>query len=100
MYPFVIADGAIAGMGEYGKLAANAYNAGVAGATAFGAAGMTNQPSPDLSGAMAAGATGLGVWAKAALPGSLGAYANQLFQVLAGPVQNYIQQHTNSGTSK
>jgi len=100
MYPFVIADGAIAGMGEYGKLAANAYNAGVAGATAFGAAGMTNQPSPDLSGAMAAGATGLGVWAKAALPGSLGAYANQLFQVLAGPVQNYIQRHTNSGTSK
>jgi len=93
-YPSAIGNTAIAGMGTAGRIAANAYNAGVAGVGAFGAAGMTGS-NPDLSGGLAAGLAGTGTYAKAVLPGPLGEFANQLIQGMAGPLQNYIQNNQN-----
>jgi filamentous hemagglutinin len=90
-YPFTIADGAIAGMSRIGKIAANGYNAAVAGTGAFGAAGMT-QSSPDAPAAAATIATAAGSGAKAILPGPLGNALNQMIQGAAGPLQNAIQK--------
>ncbi|MDN8079731.1 filamentous hemagglutinin N-terminal domain-containing protein [Burkholderia multivorans] len=90
-YPFTIADGAIAGMSRIGKIAANGYNAAVAGTAAFGAAGMT-QSSPDAPAAAATIATAAGSGAKEILPGRLGNALNQMIQGAAGPLQNAIQK--------
>lgn len=79
-------------MGTTGKIAANAYNAGVTGVGAFGTTAMTGG-DPDLSGGLAVGLAGTGTYAKAALPGRLGEFANQLIQGMAGPLQNYIQNN-------
>lgn len=91
-YPFAIADEAIAAMSRTGKVAANGYNATVTGTAAFGAVGVTHQDNPDLSGGVAAGAAGLGTWAKAVLPAPLGNMANQIIQGLAGPFQSAVQK--------
>lgn len=99
-YPFAIADEAIAGMSTAGKVIANGYNATVAGTAAFGAAGVTHQDNPDLSGGLAGGIAVAGSWAKAALPGPLGNYANQLIQGIAGPLQSYIQNQQNKSSGK
>ena len=91
-YPFTIADGAIAGMSTGGKIAANGYNALVAGTGAFGAAAVTHQPSPDISAGFGAGAAGLGGLVKNLVPGRLGNFLNNLIQGSAGPVQTAITQ--------
>ena len=93
MYPFAIGDEAIASMGTGGKIAANGYNALVAGTGAFGAAAVTHQDSPDLSGGLATGLTAVGSWAKSAMPGPVGNFANQMIQGIAGLLQSYIQNH-------
>lgn len=90
-YPFTIADGVIAGMSRIGKIAANGYNAAVAGTAAFGAAGMTRS-SPDAPAAAATIATAAGSGAKEILPGRLGNALNQMIQGAAGPLQNVIQK--------
>jgi filamentous hemagglutinin len=94
-YPLAIGDAVIVGMGTAGKIAANAYNAGVTGVGAFGTAAMTGS-NPDLSGGLAVGLAGTGTYAKAVLPGYLGAFANQLIQGMTGPLQNYIQSNQSS----
>lgn len=91
-YPFAIADKAIEGMSAAGKIAANGYNATVAGTAAFGAAGVTHQDNPDLSGAVAGGAAALGAWAKAVLPSPFGNMVNQAIQGLSGPFQSAVQK--------
>ncbi|WP_454825067.1 hypothetical protein [Paraburkholderia xenovorans] len=91
-YPLAISGSAISGMGTAGRIVANGYNAAVAGVGAFGAAGMTGS-NPDLSGGLAVGLAGAGTYANAVLPGALGSFANQLIQGMAGPLQNYIQNH-------
>jgi filamentous hemagglutinin len=97
-YPFAIGDEAIASTGLGGKIAANGYNALVAGTGAFGAAAVTHQDNPDLSGGLATGLAATGSWAKSATPGPLGNFANQLIQGIAGPLQSYIQkQQSKSG---
>ena len=89
-YPLVIGDAAIAGMGTAGKIAANTYNAGVAGVGAFGTAGMTgNRPEGAAAGATVASTLGSG--AKIIFPGTLGNLLNQMIQGAAGPVQNAIE---------
>lgn len=93
MYPLAISEAAISQAGTFGKIVGNGYNAAVAGTAAFGAAGMTNQSDPALSGGSAGGLAATGAWAKTALPGSLGAFANQLIQGIAGPLQTYIQNN-------
>ncbi|WP_415927166.1 filamentous hemagglutinin N-terminal domain-containing protein [Burkholderia theae] len=93
-YPFAIADSAIEGMSTAGKIAANGYNATVAGTAAFGTAGVTHQDNPDLSGGVAGGAAALGSWAKAVLPSPIGNMVNQAIQGLAGPFQSAVQKAT------
>ncbi|MBW0451058.1 filamentous hemagglutinin N-terminal domain-containing protein [Paraburkholderia phenoliruptrix] len=91
-YPFAIADEAISGMSKVGKIAANGYNAGVAGVGAFGSAAVTRQDNPDLSGGLGSGLAAAGTWAKATLPAPFGNIANQMLQGAAGPIQNVIQK--------
>ncbi|ACR31227.1 DUF637 domain-containing protein [Burkholderia glumae] len=91
-YPFAIADEAISGMSKVGKIAANGYNAGVAGVGAFGSAAVTRQDNPDLSGGLGSGLAAVGTWAKATLPAPFGNIANQTLQGAAGPIQNVIQK--------
>lgn len=91
-YPFSITDEAIASMGTAGKIAANGYNALVAGTGAFGAAAVTHQDSPDISAGFGAGAAGLGGLVKNLVPGRLGNFLNNLIQGSAGPVQTAITQ--------
>jgi filamentous hemagglutinin len=90
MYPFAMADGAIAAMGTAGKVAANTYNAGVAGVTAFGSAAITHQSSPDASASFGAGAAGLGGAVKTLFPGKMGNFLNNVIQGLSGPFQNAV----------
>ncbi|WP_254640451.1 filamentous hemagglutinin N-terminal domain-containing protein [Burkholderia sp. GbtcB21] len=96
-YPFAIADSAIEGMNTFGKIAANGYNATVAGTAAFGTAGVTHQDSPNLSAGVAGGATALGSWAKAVLPAPLGNMVNQAIQGLSGPFQSAVQNASAPG---
>ncbi|WP_244107004.1 filamentous hemagglutinin N-terminal domain-containing protein [Burkholderia ambifaria] len=91
-YPFAITESAIQGMSKAGKIAANGYNAVVAGTAAFGTAGVTHQDNPDLSGGVAGGASALGSWAKAALPAPFGNMVNQAIQGIAGPFQSAVQK--------
>ncbi len=89
-YPLAIGDTAIAGMGTAGKIAANAYNAGVTGVGAFGTTAITGG-NPDLSAGVASVTTAAGSWAKVVLPSPLGNLVNQIMQGAAGPIQNVIQ---------
>ena len=57
-------------------------------------------PYPPLSGPSTGGIAVAGTWAKAALPGALGNYANQLIQGIAGPLQSYIQNQQNKSSGK
>jgi filamentous hemagglutinin len=93
LYPFAIADTAIAGMGAAGKIAVNGYNAVVAGTGAFGSAAVTHQASPDDSGGFAAGSAAAGGMTKVLFPGTLGNLLNNVIQGLSGPFQNAITQH-------
>ncbi|SAL04301.1 cell surface protein [Caballeronia ptereochthonis] len=89
-YPFAIGGAAISGMGTAGKIAANMYNAGVAGVGAFGTAGMTRS-NPNGAAAAATIATAAGAGAQIIFPGALGNLLNQMIQGAAGPVQNAVQ---------
>lgn len=93
-YPFAITDSAIEGMSTAGKIAANGYNATVAGTAAFGAARVTHQDNPGLSGCVAGGAAALGSWSKAVMPSPIGNMVNQAIQGLAGPFQSAVQKAT------
>nr|WP_260854124.1 hemagglutinin repeat-containing protein [Paraburkholderia sp. BCC1886] len=93
LYPFAIADTVIIGMGAAGKIAANGYNAVVAGTGAFGSAAVTHQASPDDSGGFAAGSAAAGGMTKLLFPGTLGNLLNNVIQGLSGPFQNAITQH-------
>ncbi|ABE30115.1 hypothetical protein DR64_540 [Paraburkholderia xenovorans LB400] len=90
-YPLAIGDAAIAGMGTAGKIAANAYNAGVTGVGAFGTAAMTGG-NPDISAGFATGSVATGSLVKAMFPGPIGNFLNNLIQGAAGPIQNAVTQ--------
>ena len=91
-YPFTIAGETIDGMSTGAKIAANGYNAFVNCTAAFGSNAITHQDNPDLAAGVAAGATGLGSWAQAALPKPYGNWVNQAIQGISGPFQNAIQK--------
>ncbi|MEX3893896.1 hypothetical protein [Paraburkholderia sp. BR10954] len=88
--PLAIGGAAIAGLGRFGKIGANGYNAAVSGVGAFGVAGMTGN-NPDAAAAGATISSALGSGAKAALPAPLGSVLNQAIQGAAGPIQTAIQ---------
>jgi len=88
-YPFAIGNAAISRMGTAGKIAANVYNAGVAGVGAFGIAGMTGG-NPDISAGFATGSAATGSLVKAMFPGPAGDFLNNLIQGAAGPIQNAV----------
>lgn len=90
-FPLAIGDAAIAGMGTAGKIAANAYNAGVTGVGAFGTAAMTGG-NPDISTGFATGSAATGCLVKTMFPGSVGNFLNNLIQGAAGPIQNAVTQ--------
>ncbi|SAL55004.1 filamentous hemagglutinin outer membrane protein [Caballeronia cordobensis] len=89
-YPLAISGSAISGMGTAGRIAANGYNAAVAGVGAFGAAGMTGS-NPNGAAAAATVAAAAGSGAQIIFPGALGNILNQMIQGAAGPVQNAVQ---------
>ncbi|MGN4093136.1 hemagglutinin repeat-containing protein, partial [Burkholderia gladioli] len=94
--PFTIGEAAIAGMSKVGRVAAGAYNAGVAGVGAFGTAGMTGS-NPDLSAGIATSTNAAGAWAKAVLPAPIGNLVNQIVQGAAGPIQGAIESWKKNG---